>query len=179
VSTEMVVDILYSSIQEIGRERIRMDIISDIASSKKYCKDIVTECKNKLADNANDEILGTLCEATLHFMLTVSLLPSERKVNVKGIDLDIVIPSVKSLDKQPEKTLVIQVIKKDSDIAKITQAESMQPNYTNIWIVSAKRLNTKYRNYYLDSTDHPYYIIIENINAFLVDKGVRGLKLLH
>ena len=179
MSTEMVVDTLYSSIEEIGREKIQMDIVSDIALSKRYCNDLINKCKNKLGNNASDEMLGILCEATLHFMLTVSLLPSERKVNVKGVDLDIVIPSVKLLDKQPEKTLVIQVIKKDSDIAKIKQAELAQPNHSNIWIVSAKHQNTKYRNYHLDSTDRPYSTIIEDVNRFLVDRGVRGLKLLH
>jgi hypothetical protein len=176
---EDLVDILYSCIDEIGREKIRIDITSDIAASKKYCRDIIARCTSKLGPGADDETLGTLCEATLHFLLTVSLLPSERKVNVKGADLDVVIPSQKMLDRQPEKALVIQVIKKTGDTDKVKQAESVQPNRGNIWIVSAKPVQTGHKNYHLGSGNFSYAEIISDINAFLVDRGVKGLKLLH
>ena len=179
VSTE-VLDILYSCIGEIGREKIQRDIISDINASTKHCEEIIAKCKSRLGNNISDEILGTLCEATLHFMLTVSLLPSERKVNVNGADLDIVIPSVRFLKKQPDKTLIIQVVKKSSDITKIMEFELIQPlPTTNIWVVSAKPLNIGHKNYHLDPSDSSYAKIIPDINAFLVDRGVKGLKLLH
>jgi hypothetical protein len=174
-----IVDILYSCIDEIGREKIRIDITSDIAASKKYCKEIIAKCASKLGPEADDETLGTLCEATLHFMLTVSLLPSERKVNVRGADLDVVIPSQKMLDRQPEKALVIQVIKKSGDIAKVKQAESVQPHRNNIWTVSAKPVKAGHKNYHLGSGNFLYPEIISDINTFLVDRGVKGLKLLH
>lgn len=176
---EDLVDILYSCIDEIGREKIRIDITSDISASKKYCKDIISKCMAKLGAEADDETLGTLCEATLHFMLTVSLLPSVRKVSVKGADLDVVIPSLKMLDKQPEKALVIQVIKKSGDIGKIKWAEFVQPHPHNIWVISAKPLQADHKNYHLGSGSFAYYEIIPDINAFLVDRGVKGLKLLH
>ncbi len=176
---EDLVDILYSCIDEIGREKIRIDITSDIAASKKYCKDIIAKCRAKLGSRVDDETLGTLCEATLHFMLTASLLPSARKVSMKGVDLDLVIPSLKMLERQPEKALVIQVIKKSDNIDKGKQAESVQPNRDNIWIVSANPLQLGHKNYHLGSGKFSYYEIIPDISAFLVDKGVKGLKLLH
>jgi hypothetical protein len=176
---EDLVDILYSCIDEIGREKIRIDITSDIAASKKYCEDIITKCTSKLSLRSDDETLGTLCEATLHFMLTVSLLPSERKVNMKGVDLDVVIPSKKMLDRQPKKALVIQIIKKNGDTAKVKQTESVQPHHSNIWTVSAKPMQTGHKNYHLGSGNFSYPEVILDINAFLVDKGVKGLKLLH
>lgn len=176
---EDLVDILYSCIDEIGREKIRIDITSDIAASKKYCKEIIAKCASKLGSDADDETLGTLCEATLHFMLTVSLLPSERKVNVRGADLDVVIPSQKMLDRQPEKALVIQVIKKSGDTAKVKHAESVQPHRNNIWTVSAKPVKAGHKNYHLGPGNFSYPEIILDINTFLVDRGVKGLKLLH
>jgi hypothetical protein len=45
--------------------------------------------------------------------------------------------------------------------------------------VSARRLDVNHKNYYIDSTEFPYSRIILDINAFLVGKGHRGLKLLH
>jgi hypothetical protein len=176
---EDLVDILYSCIDEIGREKIRIDITSNIGASKKYCMDIIAKSTSKLGPEADDEMLGTLCEATLHFMLTVSLLPSERKVNVKGAELDLVIPSQKMLDRQPERALVIQVIKNSSDTAKIKHAGSVQPHRGNIWIVSAKPILAEHRNYHLGSGNFSYPELISDINAFLVDKKVKGLKLLH
>ena len=178
MSTELL-DTLYSCIGEIGREKIQKDLTSDITASTKYCNDIITKCKSRLGNDVNDELLGTLCEATLHFMLTVTLLPSERKVNVNGTDLDIVIPSVRFLKKQPEKTLIIQLVKKSNDIAKIKEIELIQPHRNNIWVISAKPVNIDHKNYHLDPIDSSYAKIILDINAFLVDRGVKGLKLLH
>ena len=75
-----------------------------------------------MGDQLDDESFGTLCEALLHFMLTASLLPSERKVNWKGAELDLVVPSLKMLSKSPEKSLVIQIIKGNGDLTKIKHA---------------------------------------------------------
>jgi hypothetical protein len=112
-------------------------------------------------------------------MLTASVLPSERKVNWKGVELDIVIPSVKILNKHPSKALIIQIIKKEVELAKIKHAELVQAYHQNIWIVSARQLDINRRNYCIDSGCFPYSRIISDINAFLIEEGDRGLKLLH
>jgi hypothetical protein len=131
-----------------------------------------------LGPEVDDETLATLLEALLHFMLTASVLPSERKVNMRGADLDIVIPSTKVLGKNPEKALVIQVVKNDLT-AKVMHARSVQRRHENIWLVSAKPLQTDHRNYHIGSGNFAYARIISDINTFLVEKGGHGLKLLH
>ena len=171
-----VKDTLYSAINAIGRERIRADVASDIKSSEKYCRDIIAMCASSLDPRVGDETLATLCEALLHFMLTASLLPSERRVNMQGAELDIVIPSMRALSKNPEKSLVIQVIRGDL-ATKSKQAESVQPNRENIWLVSTQSLQTDYRNYHL-SSESSYPRIVSDIGAFLDEKGDRGLRLL-
>jgi hypothetical protein len=112
-------------------------------------------------------------------MLTASLLPSERKLSWKGSELDLVVPSLKMLSKSSEKSLVIQIIKRNAELTKIKYAESVQPHDGNIWIVSAKRLDVDHKNYYVGSRQFPYSRIILDIHAFLVRNGDRGLKLLH
>jgi hypothetical protein len=171
--------ILYSTIDKIGKEKIRMQVISDIEMSERCCNEILDECKNTMGDELDDESFGNLCEALLHFMLTASLLPSERKISWKGSGLDIVIPSLKMLSKSPERALVIQIIKRNDELTKIKHAESVQPHHGNIWIVSARRLQVDHKNYYIGSREFPYSRIILDINAFLVGKGDHGLKLLH
>jgi hypothetical protein len=171
-------DILYSTIDKIGKEKIRMEVISEIESSERCCNEILEECKNRMGDDLDDESLGNLCEVLLHFMLTASLLPSDRKVNWKGSELDLVVPSLKMLRKSPEKALVILIIKRNTEVTKIKYAKSVQPHDGNIWIVSAKPIDVDHKNYYIGSTQFSYSRIILDINAFLVRNGDRGLKLL-
>ena len=174
-----VKDILYSAIAKMGKDKIRMEVINEIEMSERRCIEILEECKKKMTNDLDDEPLVDLCEALLHFMLTASLLPSERKVTWRGAELDLVIPSVKMLNKSPDKTLVIQIIKGNGVLKKIKNAKSVQPHDVNIWTVSATRLEVDYRNYYLGSSLFPYPRIVIDINAFLVQKGDRGLRLLH
>jgi len=172
-------DILYSTIDSIGKEKIRMEVTAEIERSERYCNEILDKCKSKLDHGLDDESLAALCEALLHFMLTASVLPSERKVIWKGSQLDLVVPSLKMLSNNPEKSLVIQIIKGNAELTKIKNAESVQPHDANIWIVSAKRLEVDHKNYYIHSNKFPYSQIVSDINAFLLRKGDRGLKLLH
>jgi hypothetical protein len=173
-----VKEVLYSVIDAIGREKIRADVSRDAGTSKRYCEEIVQRCIFAFGDEANDEILGTLCEALLHFMLTASQLPSERKVTVDGTELDVVVPNVKSLAKTPDKALVIQVLK-TADRAKIKQAEALQRHRENIWIISAKKIDYNVKNYALEGAEFKYSSIISDIRAFLSRKGVSSLKMLH
>ena len=108
----------------------------------------MAECIAKINDDSSvsnkDETIVVLSEALLHFMLTVRTLPSERKIQVKAnLNLDIVIPNL-----QPEKSIIIEIIRDKVDLNKISQMEFLQPNYKNIWLVSAIPLSrTKYPMY--------------------------------
>ncbi|HVX03304.1 MAG TPA: hypothetical protein VHA09_09135 [Nitrososphaera sp.] len=176
-----VKQVLYAVIDDIGKEKIRADVSSNIQSSEKYCAEIMRRCIQDLGDEAKEgEATGILCEALLHFMLTASLLPSERKVTVDGgIELDLVIPSVKNLAKNPDKTLVVQIIKTSADIVKISQAQAVQKNIENIWTISARKIEYKGRNYHLGEAEFQYPSIVSDIHTFLVHKGVSSLKMLH
>lgn len=175
-----VKELLYSVIDEIGKQKIRADLNSDFGeASRRYCREIIERCTKKLGADANTETLGTLCESLLHFMLTAALLPSERKVTINNVEFSVVIPSVKSLSKSPDKALVIQVIKDEDPAEKIRQAESVQPHKENIWIVSPGRLQTAYKNYQLQSDELHYSSLVSDIKLFLSEKGVTSLKLMQ
>jgi hypothetical protein len=171
--------ILYSVIDKIGKEKIRMEINSAIEFSEKRCDDILEECKKLMGTDSNEESLADLYEALLHFLLTASMLPSERKVNLKGTEIDIVVPSVKMLKKNPNMALVVQIIRGNEELKKLQQTKSIQPYDENIWLLSARKLETSHTNYYVGSRLYPYSRIIIDIHAFLIHKGHRGLKLLH
>src|SRR2546428_5938204 len=139
LSSNEVKDILYSTIESIGKERIRTDTTSNINSSEKYIDRIMAECIAKIkVDSSNkDETIAILGEALLHFMLTVCTIPSERKIQVKdNLTLDIVIPNLQSLKRTPDKSIIIEIIRNKEDLDKISHLEFLQPNYKNIWLIS-------------------------------------------
>jgi hypothetical protein len=72
LSSEEVKAILYSTIESIGKKRIRCDITSNIDFSEKYIDLIMAECITKInvESNASDKVetIAVLSEA-LHFIL--------------------------------------------------------------------------------------------------------------
>ena len=187
---EKIKQILYSEIENIGKEKIQAKINSSIESSQKYIDKIMSECITKLTYKSNDNyhyniIIATLCEALLHFMLTICTLPSERKIQVKNdLILDVIIPNLQSLKIKPDKSIIVQVIKdKRMDLNKTSQLEFLQPNHENIWLISAKPLSaTKYTTYTAfpkNSGLHNYSNIIIDIDNFLKETRDKSFRFIH
>jgi len=100
-------------------------------------------------------------------MLTVCTLPSERKIQVKDkLTLDIVIPNLQSLKRTPDKSIIIEIIRNEEDLGKISHLEFLQPNYKNIWLISVMPLSVTSN-------------IILDINNFLKEAGDRSLRFSH
>lgn len=186
---EKIKQILYSEIENIGKEKIQAKINSSIESSQKYIDKIMSECITKLTYESNDNddyniTIATLCEVLLHFMLTICTLPSERKVQVKNdLILDLIIPNLQSLKIKPDKSIIIQVIKdKRMDLNKTSQLEFLQPNHENIWLISANPLSaTKYTTYTVlpNSWLHNYSNIIIDIDNFLKETEDKSFRFIH
>ncbi|MDQ3854013.1 MAG: hypothetical protein M3299_14410, partial [Thermoproteota archaeon] len=99
-------------IEEIGKEKIQIDLTSNIGLSKMYIDMIMQKSISKLNTSPDEETLGLLCESLLHFFLTICTLPSERKIKTNNFGiLDVVIPNLRNLKKYPDRSLIIQVIK--------------------------------------------------------------------
>jgi hypothetical protein len=176
---------LYSVIEEIGRQRIQAEITTSIESSEKYI-DIIMRKSNAILGSRStyqsDEIAASLFEALLHFMLTICTLPSERKIQVKSdLILDIIIPNLQNLKTNADKSIVLQIIRNDIELKKVSQIESLQPNYENIWLISAKPVSTpKYRTYSIVNTgSRKYSNIIIDIDNFLKEKGDKSFRFVH
>jgi uncharacterized UPF0160 family protein len=190
---EKIKQILYSEIEDIGKEKIQAKINSSIESSQKYIDKIMSECITKLAYESNDDddendnyniTIAILCEMLLHFMLTICTLPSERKIRVKnGLVLDVIIPNLQNLKTRPDKSIIIQVIKdKMKDLNKTSQLAFLQPNHENVWLISAKPLSTtKYTTYtvFPSARLHNYSNIIIDIDNFLKQTGDKSFRFIH
>ena len=190
---EEIKQILYSVIEEIGKEKIQADVALNIESSQKYIDIIMRKSIRKIVvsskstvdygggNDDDDETIAALCEALLHFMLTICTLPSERKIKVENdLVLDIIIPSLQSLKIKPDKSIIIQIIKEKMKLNKISQLEFLQPNKESIWLISAKPLSkiTKYKTYSV-FPNNQYSNIIVDIHNFLKETSDKSFRFLH
>jgi hypothetical protein len=129
-----------------------------------------------------DITIAIICEDLLHFMLTVSTLPSERKVEIRfSLTID-VIPNLLTLKRRPDKSIIVQIIKDVEDFNKISQLEFLQPHSQNIWVISSKPfLTTRYTEYVVFPNFgwHKYSHIIIDINKFLTETGDNSFRFVH
>jgi hypothetical protein len=186
LTIEEIKQILYSSIYEIGKEKIQTDVTSDINLSQKYIDIIMEKSTKRIVSNSKqdyyDLTIPTLCEALLHFMLTICTLPSERKIQVKkNLALDIIIPGLENLKTKPCKSVIIQIIKENVRLNQISHLEFLQPNHKNIWLISSKPLlTTKYTIYSVfPNSALKYSNIMVDIDHFLTETGNKSFRFTH
>lgn len=187
---------LYSVLNDLGKESLQIEFQSNINSSVPKIKEIISKTielryKNKdkeMLDNDNyndsEKSLSLLCESLLHFLLTITSLPSQRKIMLKDVEIDLVIPDLKSLNKGPKKSLIIKFDKDASTINYIDRLHNNIPiDRENVWIVSPTPLdiNSRNRNYiiYKNKKDEESHILFtdkknmdKNNNYFIEKENV-------
>lgn len=184
---ESIGNILYSIINEIGKEKIQTAITLNVTVSREYIQMIIDRLNGLV--NLTDENVGSLCEALLHFMLTTRTLPSVRKVTIEKMNLDVVIPNLHTLKDFPEKAIIIQIVKDSQGITEDQQRNitTIQPNVNNIWVVTKDPTSGDYVNYSaqcenISSTSFQqrnFHDIIIDIDAFLEKMNDRSFRFIH
>ena len=175
---------LYSVLNEFGKENIQIEFQNNINSSIPKIKEILSKTiatiyeKKENIDSDSDNFekpLSILCESFLHFLLTTTSLPSQRKIMLNELEIDLVIPDIKTLYKDPKKTLIIIFYKDLSTTEYIKKLDNIQKNKENIWLVSSTPIDINYRNYVLYENKEYQTLftnnktIDENYNNYLVD----------
>lgn len=95
----------------------------------------IHECKASISlDVQNMEIIAT---GLLHYILTKSLMPSQRKISMDDIKIDIVIPGLREMRRDVQNAVVI-IVCCESDVAKqrLAQTNQIQPIIDNIWLLT-------------------------------------------
>ena len=146
-------------------------------------ENITDNCYEQIiAMGEKDESVGILIIGLLHYLLTNALITSQRKVDYNGVDLDIVIPDIKTLEKDPKKTLLI-CIPKSSDIniinQKISQLEKIQPEKENIWVVLSEDISIGEKSFVLSKENNTFSKIIFEIAKFSNVGGSNKFKILR
>lgn len=134
--------ILYSTITKMDEGRIESTIISDPSQIPSIIKEICSKCialLNSKTDYDKPKIHSDLIEALMHYLLTLTQIPSERKVKYDNeIEICIVIPNLKQLKVDPQRTLVISFPKSlDADYINehTNKLLKVQPQKSSIWLV--------------------------------------------
>ena len=162
------------------------EIIPKLIAEKKFdqiIEDVTKNCYDHvLSMGKKEEVIGVLATGLLHYLLTNALITSQRKVQYNGNELDIVIPGIKTLEKDPKKTLLI-IIPKSSDIKvieeKITKLYKIQPEKENIWIVLSEKISTDKKTFVLSKEENSFSKIIFEIAQFSNVSGTNKFKILR
>ena len=147
--------------------------IVNLISEKKFdtvINEIIENCYDKIIlMDKKEEAVGVLATGILHYLLTNALLNSQRKVDYQGMELDIVIPDIRTLEKDAKMTLLI-LIPKSSDKKiideKISQLRKIQPTKENIWVVLSEDISLDCKSFVLSKENDSFSKIIFEIAQF-------------
>ncbi|MSV26974.1 MAG: hypothetical protein CK527_03875 [Nitrosarchaeum sp.] len=162
-----------SEIQTLISELKFSDIIDNILEN---CFDKVVSIGKK------EESLAILATGLLHYLLTNALISSQRKVEFNGINVDIVIPDLKTLEGDAKKTLILFIVDTDNEIIinqRIAELYKIQPNKENIWIISGKNYSISNKIYVIEKKNSSFSNIIFDIAKFVNVQGQSKFKILR
>ena len=174
-----VKDILYQELSNVTENKIQLEISKN--NSSKIISEIVSKCYPKIQEiSLNiDEDLGVFAESLMHYFLTIAIIPSQRKVLLKDIEVDIVIPDLRTLQSNPKNSLIIAFSKsKNKNLVKnkILELEKIHTVKENIWLISHEDLELKNRTYKIKNNSNSLSKILDDINEFYSSRKQNKFK---
>ncbi|MDE1867691.1 MAG: hypothetical protein KGI08_08305, partial [Thaumarchaeota archaeon] len=166
-------DILYQAISDYEERRILSDIAQ--GESSETINAIFSHCVpnlDKIGGN-KPETRGALAEGLTHYMLTVALIPSQRKTELDSVDIDVAVPDTKTLSLSPEDAIIICFSKTDKvqEInEQVNKIKKIQPKSENIWLVTDKPISSDAKIYSLDKDQFTFANIINDLISFSAGK---------
>ena len=173
-----VKDILYEIIDEITENIIQKNIAG--GKSIQIINEIISKGHPKIIklEGDKDENIAKFSTSLLHYLFTISLIPSQRKISYQNIDIDIVIPDLRMLSAKPENSLIIcipELHKPKSVQNQIQELETIHPCNSNIWMVMENECDVDKKSYAV--SDKTISKIIQDVNQFLSSKKTTPFKI--
>ena len=172
-------EILYNSIADYGEQRILSDVVQ--GESPDVIREILYRCISHTGEEEiiKSETYGTFAEGLLHYLLTISLIPSQRKTMFQSVDIDIAVPDTRTLGTSPHDVIII-LFPKTNDVevikSKIKKIKEVQPNSNNIWVVLENEISLDARVYTLKDS-LTFSNIINDLISFSSNKKQSKLKI--
>ena len=186
-------EIFYNVLADMDKDKIESTIVSKPSQVPSIIKEIYSRCMKLLnfqTDSVKFRIYGDLNEVLIHYFLSITMIPSERKVKYHNdLEIDLVIPTLKQLRSDPTRTLVISFGKNlDTNIInmQINRLLKVQPNKTNIWLIFGHHLELPdlckgftvfVQDDFVKEPFKPLSCIVDEINAFVETNKIRSFKI--
>lgn len=157
-------DLLYQTLQTISEDTIQEKITKN---PKSLIHEIFSKANIDALDGNKTENYETFAESLMHYILTNALIPSQRKVTIDQVELDIVIPDIRTLRSSNKDAIIILFPKtdnKESILQRLEKISTIQPNTKNIWLVQKSALALPYTTYEIDAS-HSFFDIIDDIKT--------------
>ncbi len=172
-------EILRNAISEYGEQRILSDIVQ--GESTEVIKHIFEQCISNIEkiDEIKPDTRVTISEGLMHYLLTITMIPSKRKTTFQSVDIDIAVPDTITLGTSPQDVIMISFPKTNDANTIKSQIENMkkiQPNTDNIWIILEKDIQYGVKTYTLDGA-MTFANIINDLIGFTSNKKQSKLKI--
>ena len=169
-------DALYAKIDDIGQESIHELMLSG-RFSELFEK--IYETTINSIDNIDEyEKHGSMAESLTHYLFTEMLIPSQRKISFKNIELDMVIPNIPELKKNNDNAILIFFVK-TSNIDKIKQRiqeiKKIQNSDANIWVISKDDIQIPQTTY--TTKKESFSKFLKDIQTFIKTKNTNKLNI--
>jgi len=178
--TSPLKDILYHRIDEITENRIHQYIAKNNFSEliQQIFYDNFTNVKRLGSDY--DENIILLSESLTHYLLTEMLIPSQRKITIKNIDVDIVIPNSKELESNSGSSIILYFAKTNKiDIInnRLNELKKIQSNNQNIWVIGKNDLPIPNRIYSIIKNENSFENLFNDLKNLVIEKKYSKLNI--
>ena len=173
-------EILYDVIKEIPEKEIQ--ILFESGNQSKLIENLFEKTLPRINTISGDinEKLGILSESVSHYILTEMLIPSQRKIIYKDIELDIIVPELSVLKNRSEDAIIIYFAK-SSNIEKIqkkiNELQKIQKNTKNIWVVLHNKINLSCKTYLITQNENSFSDLFTDIKKIVIDKKQDRLRI--
>ena len=170
-------DLLYSVLGEISESKIQEKLTKNDAKS--LLKEIFSKADLGRLPGDKTQNYETFAESLMHYLLTNTLIPSQRKITVNQTDIDIVIPDVRTLKSSCSDAIVL-VFPKTNDTksiqSRLEKIQKIQSIKENIWLIQKTDLGAPYKTYEIDG-NNSFFDIIQDIKDFTATKTQSKFKI--
>ena len=144
-------DALYTKIDLIGQNQIHQ-----LLSNGKFVE-LFEKIYEPVIDSIEEideyEKHGTLAESLTHYLFTEMLIPSQRKIFFKNIELDMIVPNIAEL-KIDSCDIILMFFVKTSNIEQIKKRiqnmKKIQNDDAKIWVISKDHIEIPQSTYMTD-----------------------------
>ena len=153
---------------------------AEMASQGRYgqiAAEAVSGCLDRALGMApRADALETLATGIIHYTLTRAAIPSQRKAEMEGVSLDVVVPGTRELRRNPGSALVILVACRCATLERrLEETRCIQPARENVWVLTQDCSVAGARRFVISGRDATLSEMIQEAVRFARERGQHRL----